>query len=136
MHTTINGIFNYFHFFRLYLYQRGDIMKNLGNIIESRLQIMNMTQSQLGDQLGLNQRTISQYVRGKSMPSLETLAKMCNILDIDIAYILETEKNTNNDLILQGKDELALINCFRQLSERDQRTIISLATHLHKDSTK
>lgn len=111
-------------------------MKNLGNIIESRLQIMNMTQSQLGDQLGLNQRTISQYVRGKSMPSLETLAKMCNILDIDIAYILETEKNTNNDLILQGKDELALINCFRQLSERDQRTIISLATHLHKDSTK
>lgn len=106
-------------------------MKDIGKIIESRLQAKNMTQTQLGEKLGLNQRTISQYVRGNSMPSLETLSNICNLLDINISYILETNEYNNTDLLLENKDEIQLINHFRTMNSHDKLTLLSLAKILN-----
>lgn len=109
-------------------------MKDIGKVIESKMQIKEMTQSELGKKLGLNQRTISQYVRGNTMPSLETLSKICEILEIDPSYILEIKEYDNSDLFLSDKQEISLIHHFRNVSSHDKMTILALAEILDKQS--
>lgn len=47
-----------------------------------------LTQTQLAKLLGIGQQTISEYIRGKSMPALDTLANLCKVLDLDANEIL------------------------------------------------
>lgn len=111
-------------------------MKNIGKIIESQLQILNMTQTELGNMIGLNQRTISQYIHGHSQPSLETLSKICNILKIDISYILEIPKYDNANIYINNKDEANLIKNFRKLDNHDKQIILSLLKVLTKNTSE
>ena len=54
-----------------------------------------MTQTELAKQLGVKQPTIGQYLSGRAMPALDTLANLCKILDADANYILcqDTEES-------------------------------------------
>ena len=47
-----------------------------------------MTQIAIAEKLNIRQQTIQQYVSGRAMPSLETLANLCKLLDVDANYIL------------------------------------------------
>ena len=46
------------------------------------------TQTAIAKELGIGQQTISEYLRGKSMPALDTLANLCALLDLDANDIL------------------------------------------------
>ena len=47
-----------------------------------------LTQTELARRLGIGQQTISEYLRGKSMPALDTFANLCAVLDVDANDIL------------------------------------------------
>ena len=47
-----------------------------------------MTQTELAGKLGISQSTVAHYLRGDVMPSLDTFANLCSVLDADPAYIL------------------------------------------------
>ena len=47
-----------------------------------------MTQSAIAKKLGVHHSAIGQYLSGRSMPALDTLANLCRILDVDANYIL------------------------------------------------
>lgn len=47
-----------------------------------------LTQKSIADKLKIKQQTVQQYVSGRSMPALDTLANLCKILDVDANYIL------------------------------------------------
>lgn len=47
-----------------------------------------MTQTELATRLGIKQPTIGQYLSGRAMPALDTLANLCKVLDLDANYIL------------------------------------------------
>lgn len=47
-----------------------------------------LSQTALAKQIGIGQQTISEYLRGKSMPALDTFAKLCIALDLDANEIL------------------------------------------------
>ena len=51
-----------------------------------------MTQTELATRLGIKQPTIGQYLSGRAMPALDTLANLCNVLDLDANYILCLDK--------------------------------------------
>ena len=51
-----------------------------------------MTQTELAYKVGIKQPTIGQYLSGRAMPSLETFANLCKVLDVDTNYILCQEK--------------------------------------------
>lgn len=63
------------------------------NIIDAIKQ-SGLTQTELARRLGIGQQTVSEYIRGKSLPSLETLANMCVILDLDSNDILCVSSHT------------------------------------------
>ena len=47
-----------------------------------------MTQKCIADKLNIKQQTVQQYVSGRAMPALDTLANLCKLLDVDANYIL------------------------------------------------
>ena len=48
----------------------------------------NLTQAEIGKRIGVSQQTVSHYIKGDKMPSLDTLANLCVALDVDPADIL------------------------------------------------
>ena len=47
-----------------------------------------MTQTEIAKKLNVSKSNIAHYIRGDIMPALDTFANLCDILDIDPAYIL------------------------------------------------
>ncbi|MCI8420790.1 MAG: helix-turn-helix transcriptional regulator [Clostridia bacterium] len=47
-----------------------------------------ISQSELARRLNLSQSNISHYIKGDKMPSLETFANLCAVLDLDANDIL------------------------------------------------
>lgn len=52
------------------------------------LRCSGLTQTEVARRLGVTQQSISHYVKGDKMPSLDTLANLCVILDLDANEIL------------------------------------------------
>ncbi len=57
------------------------------NLIDA-LKHSNIKQSELAEKIGVKQSQISCYLHGKKLPSLDTFANICAVLDIDPADIL------------------------------------------------
>lgn len=100
------------------------MIKHLGEIIQSNLELKNMTQAQLGKKLGLSQKAISKYVTGKSMPSLDTLVMLCATLDININALLSS--NNYSAVVIQNSDESDLLSSYRSLSTSNKKLFKSL----------
>ncbi len=47
-----------------------------------------MTQTEIAKKAGIIQQSVAQYVSGRAMPSLDTFANLCAILDVDPSDIL------------------------------------------------
>ncbi|MGN1372970.1 MAG: helix-turn-helix domain-containing protein [Candidatus Coproplasma sp.] len=60
------------------------IQKRLAEAIKSS----ELTQTQIAQKLGVRQPTVAQYVSGRAMPSLDTFALLCEILEENPAYLL------------------------------------------------
>lgn len=63
------------------------LQKIQGRIAESIKQ-SGLTQKSIAEKLNIRQQTVQQYVSGRSMPALDTLANLCKLLDVDANYIL------------------------------------------------
>ena len=95
------------------------------------LEMKNMTQSELGEKLGLSQKAISKYVTGKSLPSIETLEKICSILDVNITSCFNL--NSINSLSPQNKDEIDVLKYYRLLNRKNKSLVKDLLNALPKD---
>lgn len=47
-----------------------------------------LTQSALAKKIGVHHSAVGQYLSGRSMPALDTFAKLCAVLDLDANEIL------------------------------------------------
>ncbi len=47
-----------------------------------------LSQKEIANLLKISQQTVHQYISGRSFPSLDTFANLCEVLDADPAYIL------------------------------------------------
>lgn len=47
-----------------------------------------MSQTKIAEKIGVKQQQISSYLKGKTMPALDTLANLCVVLDLDANDIL------------------------------------------------
>jgi len=63
------------------------MIKIAQRIKELRLE-KELTQAELGKQLGLSKKTISHYENGVILPVLETIINMCRIFDVTADYLL------------------------------------------------
>lgn len=47
-----------------------------------------MTQTAIAKALNIKQPTVANYLTGRALPALDTLANLCKLLDLDANYIL------------------------------------------------
>lgn len=61
---------------------------SLGAIIKLRMYEMNLTQKKVADMLGISPSRVSEFINGKSEPSLKTARDICLKLNVDAAIAL------------------------------------------------
>jgi transcriptional regulator with XRE-family HTH domain len=81
----------------------------VGKRIAKRRKVLNMTQDDLAEFTELSNNYISNIENNHSIPSLETLVKICIALDTTPDHILlGTYRNNDEQLILKINDKIKL----------------------------
>lgn len=74
--------------------------ENLDILISERIKkeicSSSKTKTQIAEEIGISKPTISQYISGRSQPTLSNFARLCVALDVDPADILGTNDNNFN----------------------------------------
>lgn len=60
----------------------------LGRFISTCRKEKNLTQKQLGEELGVSDRAVSKWENGKSFPDISLIEPLCQILDISISEFM------------------------------------------------
>ncbi len=72
-----------------------------GNFISAVRKEKGFTQEELGQALGVSQRSVSRWETGKNMPDLAVIPELCEILDISISEFVSGERS---DLEMSKED--------------------------------
>lgn len=80
-----------------------------------------LLQSELGKLIGVRTQTISNWETGKSEPNLETVNKLCEILNIPLYSLIS--KGADYQL---NYDEAFIIKKYRELSDDGKSIVINL----------
>ena len=81
-----------------------------------------LTQEQLSEKLGIAKSTLSGYESGNREPSIATVAKILDILDVDANYLYqdEVEKITN---VVINIEEKTILEKYRELDEHGREMV-------------
>lgn len=83
--------------------------KALGERIAKRRKVLNLTQDNVAEATGLSNNHISNIENNHSIPSLDTLVKICETLDITPDYfLLGIVRHTDDNLLAQINQKLKL----------------------------
>lgn len=84
-----------------------------------------LTQRQIAARLGVQQATISNWIRGERTPNVESIQKLARVLGMSIHEMLGDQA-----IILERDIERKLIAIIRNLSEEDERHLLRIAESL------
>ena len=68
-------------------------IKTIQNNLRESVKYSGMTQKEIANKLGINPSTVSKYLRLDKLPSLETFANLCLVLDVSADEILGITKS-------------------------------------------
>lgn len=99
----------------------------IGRRIKTARKAAGLTQEALAEKVSLSTVYLSRIENGKVFPTLETLASLCSVLEISLAWLfsgIEVEKaDYGNDQVValfqscKGKVKPIALNILRELSE-------------------
>ena len=70
----------------------------IGKFIAEQRKQKNLTQEQLAEKLGINNRTISRWENGINMPDISLYKKICEVLDISVEELINGEKTKKENV--------------------------------------
>lgn len=82
--------------------------EKIGKFISKCRKEKRLTQSKLGEKLGVSSKAVSKWETGRSMPDISIMQKLCNILDISLNDLFAGEKIKEQDL--EKTSEKTIIN--------------------------
>ena len=93
----------------------------IGKFIAERRKKVELTQMQLAEKLGITDKSVSKWERGRTMPDSSIMLELCDILQISVNDLLcgevVTMENYNN------KKQDALLEMVKQKEENDRRLL-------------
>ena len=63
-------------------------LKNIQERLREAIKNSNLSQKEIASLIGVSPQTVSKYMKNNIFPSLDTLAKLCKVLDVKSDYIL------------------------------------------------
>ena len=97
-----------------------DVLEKINSLRKER----NWTIYKLSEEAMVSQSTMSNMFTRKTMPSLYTLDRICDAFEITLSEFFDNGAD--------NVDETKIMSLFRQLNEKDRKTVIALATHLRQ----
>lgn len=95
----------------------------IGEFIAAMRKEKNLTQVELGDQLGVTNKTISRWENGNYMPDISIMQQMCTVFDISINELISGKKL--DDLDYKTSADQNLISSLHELKNiRKQKRMI------------
>ena len=87
--------------------------QKIGLFIANQRKTKNLTQAQLGERLGVTNKTVSRWERGNYLPDVSLMVPLCNELDISINELLSGEQ-LSDDAFRQAADEQLVASLGRE----------------------
>ncbi|MGN0454965.1 MAG: helix-turn-helix domain-containing protein [Ruminococcus sp.] len=106
------------------------LLKKIGEILKNAREDKDLTQLEVMEKTGINNKTLSGYENGIAEPDVETMVKLFNFYGISADRVLEIE-NTCDDAILVkiSNQEQKLLQEFRKLNtQKQEETLLVLET--------
>ena len=66
--------------------------QNISKKLSEAIRQSGIKQTELAEKIGVRQQQISCYIKGHTLPSLDTLSRLCTVLDLDANEILCVER--------------------------------------------
>ena len=87
-------------------------LQNVGSFLSELRRERNMTQEQLGQRLGVTNKTVSRWENGNYLPPVEMLQQLSEIYGISINELLSGQRLAENDYRLQAEENIkSALNC-------------------------
>lgn len=97
--------------------------EKIGKFIATLRKEKNMTQEELAEKLGVNNRTISRWENGNNMPDYSIVKDLCNILGISVNELINGERIKKDKLVEEYDDNL--VNVLIEYKKmKEQKTIL------------
>lgn len=68
----------------------------IGDFIAQKRRVQNLTQEQLGEMLGVSNKTISKWENGKCMPDYSIIQELCSALHVTLSELINGKDATEN----------------------------------------
>ncbi len=123
--------------------------KHVGLLLRMRRKMLGMSQTKLGDALGLTFQQVQKYEKGTNRISASTLQKCAHILQVPVAFFFEGAPNATGEPKVKGmpptvdyttaffatSDGLALSRAFMRIKNVQlRRKIVNLVQEIDGDS--
>lgn len=96
----------------------------IGRFIAASRKARNLTQRQLADQLGISDKTVSKWERGKGLPEVGLMLPLCASLGITVNDLLSGERVSGTNY--QKKAEENMMDLMKENEENRRRMILSV----------
>jgi transcriptional regulator with XRE-family HTH domain len=83
----------------------------------------NWSQTQLAQKMGIHQKQVSAYERGRNVPSTEVLIKLADIFDVSLDYLAFEAKGQSAKVNIKDRELLRRFEEIDKLSDKDKGTI-------------
>ena len=93
----------------------------IGRFIAERRKAANLTQMQLAEKLNINDRAVSKWETGKSMPDSSIMPELCDILNISLNDLFNGEVIVKENY--KEKSEKLIIEMAKQKEESDKKLL-------------
>lgn len=93
-----------------------------------------MTQSRLAEQVGVTQAYISQICTGKRVPTVGTLERIGDCLNMTVEEFFSdgAETAAQSDRMPLTREEARLLVCYRSMNSRNRKAVSMLAEQLRQ----
>ena len=89
----------------------------IGRFIAKRRKAVGLTQFELAEKLGITDKAVSKWERGKAMPDVAIMQELCGILKITVNDLLCGEVVTMDN---ENKNEQLLLDMAKELEEKNK----------------
>lgn len=95
--------------------------KKIGGFIAQQRKEKQLTQKQLGEALGISDKTVSKWETGHGLPDISMIMPLCEILDINVNELLSGEHLTQD--MYPEKAEENIMNLMKDSEEQKKRNV-------------
>ena len=92
--------------------------EKIGKFIATLRKENNLTQMQLAEALGITDRAVSKWERGKSLPDVSVMLDLCRVLHIEVSELLNGERIMNKNY--NEKQEQLLLDMAKKLEKKNK----------------